>query len=249
MGDIINKSMMALITIPSIILFLLPIAIMIIIIVTYSIYQRKTYIKTEYFAATKTPYGSMRRNSGLYGEYLTYKKIARLDGNKRFLFNCYTPKDDGTTSEVDVILLHSSGIYVFESKNYSGWIFGTETQKMWTQTFPNGRKEKFYNPVMQNSTHIKWLMSALPDIDKNAFHSIIVFSERCELKKINLSTTNHIVIKRNCLLRSFVDKIESEVLSDHTIESIYQKLYPFTQASDVVKIAHINKITEEHNNE
>jgi len=110
----------------------------------------------------------MRRNSGLYGEYLTYKKLARLDGNKRFLFYCYIPKDDGTTLDVDVILMHPSGIYVFESKNYSGWIFGTETQKMWAQTFPNGRKEKFYNPIMQNSTHIKWLMSALPDIDKNA---------------------------------------------------------------------------------
>jgi len=43
------------------------------------------------------------------------------------------------------------------------------------------------------------------------------------------------ILKRNCLLRSFGGRIDNEVLSDHTIESIYQKIYPFTQESDVVK--------------
>ena len=110
--------------------------------------------------------------------------------------------------------------------------------KAWPSSEEEGRTG-FIVKLIEKLT-IKWLMSALPDIDKNAFYSIIVLSERCELKKVNLTTNNHIVLKRNCLLRSFVDKIEKEVLSDHTIESIYQKLYPFTQASDVVKIAHIH---------
>jgi len=183
----------------------------------------------------------MRRDSGLYGEYLIYKQLAGLEGCKRFLFNCYIPKSDGTTSEVDVILLHSSGIYVIESKNYSGWIFGTETQSMWTQTFPNGHKEKFYNPIMQNSTHIKWLMNVLPEIDKSVFYSIIVFSERCELKKINLTTDDHIILKRDYLLRTFVGKINNEVLSDDAIESIYRKLYPYSQTSEAVRLAHIKR--------
>ena len=242
MGDILNQSMITELISSSVIYFLTPIAIMVLIIIIYSTYQRNTYMKSEYFDATKTPYGKMRWDKGLYGEYLIYRQLSRLEGCKRFLFNCYIPKDDGTTSEIDVVLLHSSGIYVFESKNYSGWIFGTETQKMWTQTFPNGRKEKFYNPIMQNSTHIKWLMNILPDIDKSTFHSVIVFSERCELKKVNLTSDNHIVLKRNYLMRSFVGKIENKLLSDNTIESIYQKLYTFTQTSESVKMAHINKI-------
>ena len=61
-----------------------------------------------------------------------------LEGTKRYLFNLYLPKDDGGTTEIDVVFLHDSGMYVFESKNYSGWIFGTETQKNWTQTLPMG---------------------------------------------------------------------------------------------------------------
>jgi hypothetical protein len=245
MGDLINRSMITEMLSSSIIFFLLPIVVMIAIIITYSIYQRKVYMKSEYFAATKTHYSTMRRDSGLYGEYLIYRQLTRLEGSKRFLFNCYLPKNDGSTSEVDVILLHSSGIYVFESKNYSGWIFGTETQRMWTQTFRTGRKEKFYNPIMQNSTHVKWLMNIFPDIDKSVFFSIIVFSERCELKKINLTTSDHIVLKRSYLLRAFVDKIKNEVLPDDIIESMYQKLYPFTQTTEAMKTAHIDKITKE----
>ena len=62
------------------------------------------------------------------------------------------PRDDGETTEIDVLMLHTSGIYVFESKNYSGWIFGDEKSKTWTQTLPNGRgrraqKERFLNPI------------------------------------------------------------------------------------------------------
>ena len=240
MDDIfnINQSIMTFMALLPISIFVLPVVITIAVVIISSIYQRKIYAKSEYFAATKTPYSTMRRDSGLYGEYLIYRQLTKLEGSKRFLFNSYLPKNDGTTSEVDVILLHSSGIYVFESKNYSGWIFATETQTMWTQTFRNGHKEKFYNPIMQNSTHIKWLMNILPEVDKSIFHSIIVFSERCELKKINLTTNDHIVLKRSYLMRTFVDKTGKEVLPDNAMESIYQKLYPFTQATESVKAAH-----------
>ena len=122
--------------------------------------RKKQYEKSSYYNITKKPYSIMKRNKGFCGEYLIYKYLSSLEGNKRFLFNCYVPKGDGTTTEIDVILIHNSGIFVFESKNYSGWIFGTETQKTWTQTLPSGKrshKERFFNPIMQNKTHIKYL--------------------------------------------------------------------------------------------
>lgn len=37
------------------------------------------------------------------------------------------------TYEIDLIMISETGIYVFESKNYSGWIFGDEKQRYWTQ--------------------------------------------------------------------------------------------------------------------
>lgn len=55
----------------------------------------------------------------------------------------YVPKDDGTTTEIDLIMLSPMGIYVFESKNYSGWIFGNEKSRYWTQTLENKKKNNF----------------------------------------------------------------------------------------------------------
>ena len=97
------------------------------------------------------------------------------------------------------MLLHDSGLYVFESKNYSGCIFGTETQKNWTQTLPMGKgkskKNHFFNPIIQNKGHIKWLKTYLQSNNFPIF-SCIVFSDRCTLKNINLTSGEHDVINR-----------------------------------------------------
>ena len=75
------------------------------------------------------------KGKGEYGEDRIYDILQKVDGYKATLANCYLPKGNGETAEVDLIFLHESGIYVFESKNYSGWIFGSENQKYWTQSF------------------------------------------------------------------------------------------------------------------
>jgi hypothetical protein len=79
-------------------------------------------------------------DKGRNGEYQIYKRL-RNHENKggKFLFNCYLPKENGETTEIDVLLINKNGIFVFESKNYSGWIFGDEKSKNWTQTLPQGR--------------------------------------------------------------------------------------------------------------
>ena len=67
------------------------------------------------------------KGKGEYGEDRIYDILQKVDGYKATLPNCYLPKGNGETAEVDLIFLHESGIYVFESKNYSGWIFDTPT--------------------------------------------------------------------------------------------------------------------------
>lgn len=159
----------------------------------------KQYEKTEYYRQTQYSYGSVLFNKGRLGEFYTYKYLKSLAGYKRYLFNLYVPKNNGETTELDVVLLHESGIYVFESKNYSGWIFGTESQQYWTQTLPAGRgrsqKNQFYNPIMQNKGHLKWLQTFLAD-QSLPFYSYIVFSDRCTLKNVILTSGKHYVVNR-----------------------------------------------------
>jgi len=213
--------------------------------------QKRRYEKTEYYRQTKNSFFKVWFNKGRLGEFYTYKYLNALSGYKRYLFNLYIPKSNGETTELDVVLLHESGIYVLESKNYSGWIFGTETQQYWTQTLPAGkkrsRKNQFYNPIMQNKTHIKWFQTFLAD-QTLPFYSYIVFSDRCTLKNITLTSGQHYVVNRYNLLSAIRQNAAKAgmQLSPDKIDLLYEKLYPLTQVDEAKKIMHIQNIQEKH---
>ena len=208
------------------------------------LYRKRAYEKSEYFAATHTPYRTVWRDKGLWGEYLTYRCMRKLDGYKKFLFNCYIPKVNGALTEIDLIMLHGSGIYVFESKNYSGWIFGNEADPQWTQSFRNGHKERFFNPIKQNNAHIKQLRRFLPGLPADAIQSVIVFSERCSLQKITLTSRQHIVVKRDQALRAITRIANRQVLSPADIDAIYQRLFPQTQLTAQEKESHRQRVAD-----
>ena len=74
----------------------------------------------------------------------------------------YVKRRNGKYCQVDVVVATSVGIIVFEVKRYSGWIFGTGYQRQWTQVLAFGlEKHRFYNPIIQNKTHIENLKRQL----------------------------------------------------------------------------------------
>ena len=95
-------------------------------------------------------------------------------------------KDNGGFSQIDLVLVTSEGIIVFEVKDYSGWIFGSGNNTNWTQVLSYGKKKyKFYNPIKQNNNHISELKKTLKQFENIPFFSVIVFFGDCELKEIN----------------------------------------------------------------
>ena len=182
---------------------------------------------------------------GRRGEKLTERelKLVNLFGRKgKTLRNLYVPKDNGETSEIDVVYITQKGIFVFESKNYSGWIFGDEKGMYWTVSLPNGQKNRFYNPIKQNRTHLKWLGQFL-GADVPLF-SIVVFSERCELKKISVESNDIKVIKRDrtyATVRELWEKSD-DALSEDQITALFEKLKVLTNVDEAVKLAHIRDI-------
>jgi len=160
------------------------------------------YNQSEYKDISGNNFIKTAFNVGNFGEFLTFSYLEKLTTFKKLLTNVYIPKDDGTTTEIDLIMIDDTGIYVFESKNYSGWIFGDEKNKMWTQSLEYRRKYKFFNPIMQNKGHIKALCNVLPEIDESLFKSYIIFSERCKLKKLTVNSPEVKVINRQDLLHT-----------------------------------------------
>jgi predicted RNA-binding Zn-ribbon protein involved in translation (DUF1610 family) len=191
----------------------------------------------------------MRRDLGRFGEFLTYRYLRKHEKEgAKFLFNLYIPKGEDGTTEIDVLMISPKGLFVFESKNYSGWIFGSEHQPKWYQTLPQGRgkshKEAFYNPIMQNKTHIKHLKAMLGETIP--MHSIITFSDRCTLKNVQVKSTDIHVINRNEVVGvvATIASRQPDILTSAQIQEIHDLLYPYTQTDDAVKQKHIERIEQ-----
>ena len=98
------------------------------------------------------------RGKGYFGEYKVFEKLFfEVPGCCKFLMNLRIPTRNGKTTEIDFLMVHETGIYVFEIKHYKGDIYGKDDELAWTQYFRTARNSRFNNPVRQNDYHIRAL--------------------------------------------------------------------------------------------
>lgn len=217
--------------------------------IIYAVHRenKKKYEETEYFEQTHTPYSVMRHDRGKAGEFHVYECLRSIDGYKRFLFNTYIPKTNGSTTEVDIIMLHESGVYVIESKNYGGEIYGSESSQRWTQILPAGRwrtrKNTFFNPIIQNSGHVKWLQKYTGRKNGRDFYSVVIFGNQSNL---HITDSGKDCCVLNCYEAAPIIRKHYEIagnrLAKKEIDALYEKLYPLTQVDEEGKIAHVEDV-------
>ncbi len=120
---------------------------------------------------------------GKFGEFAVSVHAKKyLTEEYVLLNNCTLPDEQTGTTQIDHILLSPYGVFIIETKNYKGWVFGNERQKMWTQKIFK-KSYKFQNPLHQNYKHQKVLEQVLADIiGAEHLHSVIVFMPDCEFK-------------------------------------------------------------------
>ncbi|EJC7008974.1 NERD domain-containing protein [Vibrio parahaemolyticus] len=110
---------------------------------------------------------------GVFGEFLVNRLLSKLpESDYTPIKDVTLPTNDGTT-QVDHIVVSRYGIFVVETKNMKGWIFGSARQKQWTQKIYR-HSSKFQNPLHQNYKHIKALETLLGCSEEH-LHSVIVF--------------------------------------------------------------------------
>nr|WP_206770572.1 NERD domain-containing protein [Vibrio harveyi] len=110
---------------------------------------------------------------GVFGEFLVNRLLSKLPESDYTLIKDVTlPTGDGTT-QVNHIVVSKYGIFVVETKNMKGWIFGSARQRQWTQKIYR-HSSKFQNPLHQNYKHIKALETLLGCSEEH-LHSVIVF--------------------------------------------------------------------------
>lgn len=186
-------------------------------------------------------YYEMKNNIGSQGEYKLYKYLNYNITDKFIINNIYLEKTPYQTTEIDMVLLCKKGIFVFEVKNYSGWIFGSRKQTYWIQRFQSGVKYKFYNPIMQNDEHIRALKEYLQINSSTIFKSIVIFTGIGELKTDIEYIKNNYVLNDIHLVKDIIE-LSEDTLTEERIKRIYDMLKVKTGKSKEYKQEHINRI-------
>jgi hypothetical protein len=156
-----------------------------------------------------------------------------------YIFNNLTiPSQHNGSSQIDHLVISRYGIFVIESKDYSGWIFGSRDNEHWTQTFPNGEKHPFQNPLHQNWSHIMSLRSLFSFLPENVFRNIVVFSESSEFKSEQIENVVSV--------EQIIDTIRSNteyLLTEDNVQFVIGKLSYLCQTADISHEQHLENIS------
>lgn len=120
-------------------------------------------------------------SKGTLGEHKVNAGISRLlDQNVYRLIKNVTLPIGNSTTQIDHLIVSPFGIFVIETKNMKGWIFGQPHQAQWTQVIYRF-KHKFQNPLLQNKMHVEALRDLL-GLRPDCLHSVVVFIGDCTFK-------------------------------------------------------------------
>lgn len=128
---------------------------------------------------------------GIQGEH----RVAKILEDLRSTFGYGLIHDilldfNGTTSQIDHLLIDRFGILVIETKTYGALLKGRSEDRYWTACYAGARHRRMYNPLLQNEGHRKWLGKLLFQHGRNLAdkyaQSLIVFAEG-ETRTLDLS--------------------------------------------------------------
>ena len=170
----------------------------------------------------------------LLGAYLRSPAVKGARGEKRVnrvldrqlpsreyrTFHNITLESSHGPTQIDHIVVSRYGVFVIETKNYDGWIFGDAKSKQWTQTI-YGHKSRFQNPLHQNYKHVKAVQSFL-SLSPHHVYSVVVFVGNATFKT-NLPDNvtyyrelcPYILSRKEKLLDSMSVRAMASALEDH----------------------------------
>ena len=146
---------------------------------------------------------------GKYGEQIVSSILNSLPAEYS-LWNDIYLQQNGYSVQIDHIVISVYGIFVIETKNISGWIYGNDYSMQWEKNM-YGHRYSFYNPLKQNHSHVKAL-AHLFNMSENQFVPIVVFLQRAKLK----CKTKGTVIYVN-KLKDEIFRYRTEVLSSSEV--------------------------------
>ena len=155
---------------------------------------------------------------GVMGEFFVNLLLKRFlpKSDYTLIKNVTLPSEDGTT-QIDHIVVSQFGVFVVETKNMKGWIFGTAKQKQWTQKIFK-YSGKFQNPLHQNYKHTQTLASCL-NIPNEQIYSVVVFVGDSTFKT---KMPENVTYARGCI--TYIKSQTTKCFSPELVDEIVNKI-------------------------
>lgn len=182
-------------------------------------------------------HGKEIKRKGEIGENIVARILGNTVAGEQYVINNITFADrQGRSCQIDHIYINRYGIWVIETKNYSGRIYGCDGWREWTQILAYGHeRHKLYNPVKQNNTHIYMLSKQLRE--RKVFQNLVVFLAGADIANVNSSCV--------CGIGDLKRRINSDtgtVLSPAQMEEYYKRLAALKENSAISETEHIRNI-------
>ncbi len=164
-----------------------------------------------------------------------HRTIAKLPADYLLIDNALF-QSNGHSTQIDHIVVSPYGVFVIETKGYVGMITGGEFAEHWTQNL-YGYKYRFYNPILQNQGHVRFLKYLFKEAGIEVpIIPIVVFDNGA---KICVQIQEHNVVYR----RHLIEKIMSYrdvLVSEYFKQRVYDLLLSRMQTSMEAEREHIS---------
>lgn len=157
---------------------------------------------------------------GAMGEAEISRILRGLPRNEYHVFNDLVLDTEFGSSQIDHVVVAKAGIFVIETKNYKGWIHGSDRAEYWTQSIYK-HKTTFRNPVKQNWSHVLALKEVLAGIGRIQYFPIIVFAGSATLKNVYSKTP---VIYSDQLFAEIVGQASDYSIPDTQLNEIIRRI-------------------------
>jgi hypothetical protein len=181
----------------------------------------------------------MKLLRGWFGEkkatfYLWFSLNAKT--YRRF-HNVILPAKNGTT-QIDHLLVSPYGLFIVETKNIKGWIFGSESQPKWTQVL-YGKKYSFQNPIRQTFRQKK-VLSEFLGIDESTVHTVVYFVGDCKFKTPLPANV------LNSGLGRYIKRFKDRIISPEDVDGLTEALRWRLSEATTTRRDHLRSLRERH---
>ena len=190
-------------------------------VLIWKLFNRPIHRGCRHTIAAPFSYQSTKEMRGKEGEELVHYELMGLPDEYHIIDNaCFG--NNGKYVQIDHIVISPYAIFVIETKNFKGKIYGGEYSQYWGQKLWR-KYYKFYNPIRQNEGHVRYLKYLLKDYSNNVFIPfipIVVFNNEVDLA---INTYNHIVVKRYNLT-NVIKQNKTPTISENIRQKIIERI-------------------------